>query len=153
MNEGTRPCIYSIGHSSRSIEELLDLLVLYRIERLVDVRSFPSSRLYPQFSKTALEDALSKGGIDYVHLGSGLGGYRDVSYEEHMSSESFLRGLAELERIAHLGPSVFMCAEKSPWQCHRRFIAQELGNRGWHVLHILDRDTLWDPEQALFSMG
>jgi uncharacterized protein (DUF488 family) len=151
MNEGNRPRIYSIGHSSRSIDGLLELLASYRIERLADVRSFPSSRLHPQFSRTALEDALNQRGIDYVYLGGDLGGFRDVSYEEHMTSESFRRGLAELERVAHLGPSVFMCAEKSPWQCHRRFIAQELASRGWHVLHILDRETLWDPEQALFS--
>jgi uncharacterized protein (DUF488 family) len=68
-----------------------------------------------------------------------------------MNSEIFRRGMAELEQIACQGPSVFMCAEKNPWQCHRRFIAQELGQRGWRVLHILDRDTIWDPEQALFS--
>ena len=153
MNGGTRPRIHSVGHSSRSIEELLDLLASYQIVRVVDVRSFPSSRRHPQFSKKVLEDALERRGIEYVHLGDDLGGYRTGTYEEHMTSESFFRGLAELERIAHLGSSVFMCAEKSPWQCHRRFIAQELGKRGWHVLHILNRETFWDPEQALFSLG
>jgi uncharacterized protein (DUF488 family) len=103
--------------------------------------------------KKALEAALNERGIEYVHLGADLGGYRTGSYEEHMTSESFRRGLTELERIARRSSSVFMCAEKSPWQCHRRFIARELGKRGWQVLHILDRETIWDPEQALFSLG
>jgi uncharacterized protein (DUF488 family) len=119
--------------------------------RVADVRRFPVSRRHPQFSREPLHRELGGSGIEYVHLGENLGGYRQVTYEEYVGTVAFLHGLQALERLAREGPTAFMCAEKLPWQCHRRFIAQELIRRGWQVIHILDQNTVWDPEQPLLS--
>lgn len=80
-----------------------------------------------------------------------LGGYREVPYQAYLQSESFQAGIRGLETLAVEATTAFMCAEKLPWHCHRRFIARELVRRGWRVIHILDRDTVWDPEQPLLS--
>jgi uncharacterized protein (DUF488 family) len=133
------------------LDELLRILHAHDISSLVDVRSFPVSRRHPHFSREVLAGALRAAGIDYTHLGKHLGGHRKVAYEEYVHTEAFISGLQELERLAQSGPTVFMCAEKVPWQCHRRFIAQELMKRGWQVIHILDQNTVWDPEQLLLS--
>jgi uncharacterized protein (DUF488 family) len=139
--------IYSVGHSSRSIEDFLALLAAHDLERLVDVRRFSVSRRHPQFSREAFRDSLRLAGIDYQHLGEELGGYTKTPYREYIRTETFQRGFRELERVAAEKPTSFLCAEKLPWQCHRRFIAQELGTRGWEVIHILDRDTVWNADQ------
>jgi uncharacterized protein (DUF488 family) len=146
-----RPRIYSIGHSSRSLDELLDILQAHDISLLVDVRSFPGSRRHPHFSRDVLSEALRDRGIDYTHFGNTLGGRRKISYEEHMLTADFLSGLQELERLARAVTTVFMCAEKVPWQCHRSHIARALMKRGWQVIHILDESTIWDAEQPLLS--
>lgn len=147
----SRPRVYSIGHSSRPIDEFLRILNLHGIVRLVDVRRFPASRRHPHFSREPLEKELRASRIEYIHLGNDLGGYTKVAYEDYVHSEAFLHGLQQLEGLAGKGPTVFMCAEKLPWHCHRRFISQELTKRGWQVIHILDQDTVWDPEQPLLS--
>ena len=76
-------------------------------------------------------------------MGETLGGYRDVDYGEYQESDAFAAGLAALEEQAARSRCAFMCAEKVPWQCHRRFIAEALVKRDWKVRHILDVDTLW----------
>jgi uncharacterized protein (DUF488 family) len=133
------------------LDELVRLLKAHDILCLTDVRSFPGSRRHPHFSRETLSGTLPGEGIAYEYLGKQLGGLRNIAYEEHVKSDTFRSGLRELERLAHAGPTVFMCAEKMPWQCHRRYIGQELMKRGWQVIHILDEDTIWDPEQPLMS--
>ncbi len=139
--------VYSVGHSSRSIADFLVLLGAHKVSRLVDVRRYPVSRRHPQFKRDALKDSLRTAGIDYLHLGDQLGGYTQTEYREYVRTKAFLAGLHQLERLAEERPTAFLCAEKLPWQCHRRYIAHELGKKGWHVIHILDQNTVWDAEQ------
>ena len=135
-------CIYSLGHSSRSEQVFLRLLSSYGIGCLIDIRRFPGSRRHPHFSRGALETTLARASIHYVHLGDSLGGFRDVDYERYAESEAFRAGLGLLEGHAQETTSAFMCAEKNPWQCHRRFIAAALARRGFTVQHILDAETV-----------
>lgn len=143
--------IYSIGHSSRSIEELLSLLTHHDIGRLVDVRRYPESRRHPHFSRKALSRELENKGIAYTHLGHLLGGFNQTTYEEHMQTVDFEKGFEQLKEHARRERTAMMCAEKLPWQCHRRFIAQQFTQNQWQVLHILDEETIWDPEQPLMT--
>lgn len=129
--------LYSIGHSSLSAEVFLSHLQRFEISLLIDVRRYPASRRHPQFNRRALESLLAGASIEYLHLGEELGGFREGAYEEYVRTESFRKGLSVLEERAR-GDSAFMCAEKNPWECHRRFIAEELSRRGFDVRHIVD---------------
>lgn len=129
------PVIYSIGHSTRKLEELIAVLKHYRIERLVDIRHFPASRHNPQFNKDQLESALPAAGIEY-HWLEKLGGYRAGGYLAYMQSAEFAAGLAELEQFARQRATAFMCAEIKWFQCHRRRVSDVLAERGWQVIHI-----------------
>jgi uncharacterized protein (DUF488 family) len=133
--------VYSIGHSSLPADVFLSHLKRFRIELLVDVRRFPRSRRHPQFHRKALEVLLAGEGIDYLHLGEALGGFRETDYEEYARSEPFARGISVLLEQAHR-ELAFLCAEKNPWECHRRFIAEELARRGIDVRHIVDGGLL-----------
>ena len=137
--------IYTIGSSLRGIEEFLQLLQQYRIESLIDVRSFPSSRL-PHFCQEELEASLSASDIKYIYLGKELGGFRSGGYERHMQTDIFKQGLDKLEPIALSGCCAIMCAERFPWRCHRRFISLALQERGWQVIHIIDSERIWQPK-------
>jgi uncharacterized protein (DUF488 family) len=129
--------LYSIGHSSLPADVFLSHLKRFRIELLADVRRYPRSRRHPQFNRKALEALLAKEGIDYLHLGETLGGFRETSYEDFMRTEPFARGISLL--VENAGRELaFLCAEKNPWECHRRFIAEELSRRGFDVRHIVD---------------
>lgn len=130
--------IYSIGHSTRSLDELVALLTAHNVEALADVRRFPRSRHNPQFNREALERELPARGIEYHWLGEALGGFRG-GYTDYMSTEDFKRGLAKLEEIARGKRMAFMCAEKLFFRCHRRSIADALVERGWRVLHIIEK--------------
>jgi len=130
--------IYSIGHSTRSLDELVELLAAHGIAALADVRRFPRSRKNPQFNRELLEGELPARGIEYRWLGDLLGGYRDGGYQAYLATEEFRRGLAELEGMAAGRRTAFMCAEKLFFRCHRRFIADALVERGWRVLHIIE---------------
>lgn len=129
------PRIYSIGHSTRKLEELVAVLRHYGIERVVDIRHFPASRHNPQFNREELERALPEAGIEYRWLVE-LGGYRTGGYLAHMATAEFAAGLAELERLARERTTAFMCAEIKWFQCHRRRVADALVERGWQVVHI-----------------
>ena len=144
------PVIYTVGHSTRSLVELLDLLSAVGVSELVDVRSVPRSRRHPHFGSDALARDLPAGGIDYRHEPA-LGGFRRPTtnspnsgwqheafrgYADHMGSEEFQ---AALGRLAHRGrarTSALMCAEANWRRCHRRLIADALLVRGWRVLHL-----------------
>jgi MFS family permease len=128
--------IYTVGHSNRSLEEFIALLRDHKIQVVADVRRFPYSRLNPQFNRESLEKALKAIGIEYVWLGNELGGYRTGGYEEYTKDPQFQEGLEKLEFTAFHKRTAIMCAEKLWFRCHRRFIANELVQRGWKVLHI-----------------
>lgn len=132
------PRVYSVGHSTRRLEDFLWLLAAWRVRRLVDVRRFPVSRRHPHFKREALESACARNAIDYVWMGDALGGFRDGGYEPHMATPEFQDAIARLEELARDRATAFLCAEKEPARCHRRFIAQALERRGWHVGHILE---------------
>ncbi len=135
--------IWSVGHSTRKLEELLDLLKFYKIKIVVDVRRFPSSKKYPWFCRESLERALKEEGLEYIWLGDRLGGYRKGGYENYMKSPEFASGIEELEKIASRDRTAFLCAEKLPFRCHRRFISDELVRRGWRVNHIIEKGRLY----------
>jgi uncharacterized protein (DUF488 family) len=144
--------IWTIGHSTRELEEFLGLLVKFRIEALVDVRSFPGSRRHPQFVKDALAASLRERQIEYAWLPA-LGGRRRASpdspntawrnaafrgYADYMSTAEFARGLQQLLDLASRARTVIMCAEALWWRCHRSMIADALCVRGIEVVHIMD---------------
>lgn len=122
--------IYTIGSSTRQFPEFLALLQDYQVATLVDVRSFPYSKRFPHGAKEVLEEMLSKAGLRYVHLGNDLGGYRRGGYDAYTRTPQFARGVDALEAIGGHARATFMCCERLPWRCHRRFIAFELERRG-----------------------
>ena len=143
--------IWTVGHSTRTIEEFIDLLRRNQIEILVDVRHFPGSRKFPHFGKVALHDALVAAGIRYEHLVE-LGGRRPVhrdshnvawrnasfrSYADYMETQPFRDGVDRLLEIARPGRTAIMCSEAVWWRCHRSMIADYLKAMGVHVCHIL----------------
>jgi uncharacterized protein (DUF488 family) len=144
--------IWTIGHSTRSIEEFLSLLAGSRIELIADVRSFPGSRKYPQYGREALAATLVATAIDYQWLPA-LGGRRRVSpdspntawrnasfrgYADYMSSTEFAQGLVQLLEMPNKARTAIMCSEAVWWRCHRSMIADVLSVRGIEVVHILD---------------
>jgi uncharacterized protein (DUF488 family) len=142
--------VYTIGHSTRSPDELLELLGEAGVKLVADVRAFPSSRRHPQFNRGALAEWLGAAGIEYAHLpglggrrapvpGSHNAGWRESAfqgYADHMGSQEFQRALAELEATARESRTALMCAEAVWWRCHRRLIADALLVRGWRVEHL-----------------
>lgn len=127
--------IYTLGTSTRTLEEFLDLLRDHGIRTAVDVRRFPTSR-FSHFTREALEASLRREGIGYLWLGDLLGGYRKGGYEAYMATEDFERGLSRLKAIAQEGTTAFFCSERFPWRCHRRFIALRLREEGWEVVDL-----------------
>ncbi len=144
MNRPTlnRPTIYTLGTSTRSKEEFIKVLRHFQIDTVADVRSFPQSR-FEHFKKENLVRILEEEGFGYVYLGSELGGFRKGGYQAYTKSGSYLEGILRLERTAREGITAFICAERFPWKCHRRFIALTLEERGWQVIHILEEDRVW----------
>ena len=146
--------IYTVGHSTRTIEDFLGLLRAHGIATLVDVRTVPGSRRHPQFGQNRLAPVLEDEGIAYVHLPS-LGGLRKPApesrnlgwrnpsfraYADHMGTQEFEEGLSELLALAEGQPVSVMCAEAVPWKCHRSLLSDALVARGMPVLHIMSAD-------------
>lgn len=143
--------LYTIGHSTRSIEELLEALQAHGIKTLVDIRAFPMSRRLPQFNRESLEQSLTAAGIRYVWMKS-LGGYRKKmredspnialrnpsfrNYADHMLTEEFEAAMAEVIAFAERAPTVYMCAERVYFRCHRMLVSDWLLAHGHAVLHI-----------------
>lgn len=147
--------IYTIGHSTRKIEEFIGLLKHYEIEMIVDVRTIPKSRYNPQFNEDELKEALKKAGISYRHL-TKLGGLRHTTkdsvntgwtnksfrgFADYMQTPSFKEGVDELESFGKENTVAIMCAEAVPWRCHRSLIADALTLHKWKVLHIMNEKT------------
>lgn len=138
--------IYTLGTSTRSPEEFIELLTSHGVEVVVDVRRFPTSR-FEHFQRDKLAGLLSEAGIDYVYMGGELGGYRRGGYQSFTTTSDFQSGLRRLEEIAGTRVTSIICAERSPWRCHRRFIAFELEKRGWQLNHIIDKERDWLPRK------
>jgi uncharacterized protein (DUF488 family) len=144
--------IWTIGHSTRAIDEFISLLKENEINLLADVRAWPGSKRYLQFNKDALAESLSAHGIRYEHFPE-LGGkrkskpdsrnteWRNASfrgYADYMETEQFQKGIERLLDVAaEAGPTAIMCAEAVWWRCHRSLIADYLKARGVELLHIL----------------
>src|SRR5436189_1630609 len=145
--------IWTIGHSTRSIDDFISLLKKNEIKLLADVRSLPGSKRYPQFNREALAESLNAHGIRYEHFPE-LGGrrkpnadsrntaWRNASfrgYADYMETEQFHNGVKHLlDRAADAGPTAIMCAEAVWWRCHRSLVSDYLKVRGIEVMHILD---------------
>ncbi len=147
----TSRLLYTVGHSTRSLEDFLHILKIYGIVSLVDIRTVPRSRKNPQFNKETLPQELGKVGIHYFHM-QGLGGlrhpvedslntaWRNASFQgfaDYMQTSEFIRNVEELIDIAGHSKATLMCAESVPWRCHRSLIADALTVRGICVEHIL----------------
>jgi uncharacterized protein (DUF488 family) len=143
--------VWTVGHSTRSGEEFGQILSAYEIQVLVDVRSFPGSRRYPQFNREALAESLKQIGIEYRH-GPRLGGRRTPradshntawknasfrAYADHMENEEFRKGAKDLLELAGESRTAVMCAESLWWRCHRSLISDYLKAEGHTVIHIL----------------
>jgi uncharacterized protein (DUF488 family) len=136
--------IFTLGTGRRSEEDFVEILLAYNIEVLVDVRSFPKSKM-PAFNRENLEGLLEREGIRYRYLGKELGGFRKGGYEAYTLTGDFRKGVDEIEGIAGDSVTVLICAERFPWKCHRRWISRELHRRGWRVEHIIDKGRVWVP--------
>jgi uncharacterized protein (DUF488 family) len=147
--------IYTIGHSTRTSEQFIELLRAHGIEELVDVRTIPRSRHNPQFGSEEIAASLRQAGIAYMHLGK-LGGLRHASkdsvnlgwqntsfrgFADYIATPEFQAGLDELKALAEKKTVAIMCAEAVPWRCHRSLIADALTIQGWQVMHIQSRKT------------
>ena len=142
--------IFTVGHSTRTLEELLALLQRHEIGCLFDVRTAPKSRRMPHFSKDSLAGTLPERRIAYIHEPR-LGGWRRPvagspntgwrtrgfqGYADHMASAEFEAALENVMEIAADRRSAIMCAEALWWRCHRMLISDALTTKGWQVLHI-----------------
>ena len=129
--------IYSVGHSTHSIETFIALLKSYRIDVLGDIRSYPGSRRLPQFNKPALAETLAKVNIAYQHMPL-LGGKTTVEggYTSYMQTETFLSAIKLLEETALTQRTAYMCAEANWRNCHRSHISNYLKKNNWQVIHI-----------------
>ena len=143
--------LFTVGHSTRPWAEFVDLLKTWKIEELLDVRSVPRSRSFPWFCKERMKTALAKSGIRYGLLPA-LGGFRHRipdspnggwrnsrfrAYADYMQTESFTRGLEELNDERGKRRVCVMCSEAVWWRCHRRMIADAEVARGIPVKHIM----------------
>ncbi|HSP08355.1 MAG TPA: DUF488 domain-containing protein [Candidatus Dormibacteraeota bacterium] len=146
--------ILTIGHSTRSLDELVELLHHHQVGLLVDVRTVPASRRMPYFVKAALERSLPAHRVEYVHMPE-LGGlrkpradsinthWRNVGfrgYADYMQTSEFWQGIDRLSSFCNRGEEVaIMCAEAVPWRCHRSLISDALTARGVEVRHITSK--------------
>ena len=162
-----RPTIVlTIGHSTRSLEELLELLEAHGVEHLADVRTIPRSRHNPQFNRERLARELRRAGIGYTHMPN-LGGLRHArsdspnqgwrnasfrGFADYMQTLEFKAGIGALIEMAVSARTAIMCAEAVPWRCHRSLIADALCARGSRVEHILSATRAEPHALTAFAM-
>ena len=142
--------IHTVGHSTRAIEDFVELLGAHGVVQLADVRTIPASRRHPQFSRDALSASLAAAGIEYRHVAA-LGGLRTPrkdsantawrhqgfrGYADYMETPAFEDAIHELVEWSQRAPTAVMCAEAVWWQCHRRLLADALVAHGVEVRHI-----------------
>jgi uncharacterized protein (DUF488 family) len=143
--------LYTIGHSTRTLEEFAEVLQAHSIQTLVDIRSFPMSRRLPHFNRESLEKSLPDAGVQYVWMKE-LGGRRKKiredsphiairsdsfrNYADYTLTENFQRAIAELLKLAGQSRTAYMCAEKLYFNCHRMMVSDWLIAHGHEILHI-----------------
>jgi uncharacterized protein (DUF488 family) len=152
----TPSVLWTIGHSTRPIEEFIGLLQTHSIQLLADVRTIPFSRRNPQFHQEAFAQSLRGAGFQYRHMPS-LGGRRKSrpdsvnvgwrnqgfrGYADYMQTQVFWDALEDLVETGYRLPVAIMCAEAVPWRCHRWLIADAVIIRGWTVRHIISEGSL-----------
>ena len=151
MKPSDKPTIYTIGHSTRTIEKFLELLFSFNIKIVADIRRLPGSRKHPQFDQDSLKKSLEENEIEYVYI-EDLGGRRPAKkdsknttwrnksfqgYADYMETDSFENGAAELAKFALEKPTAMMCSEAVWWRCHRSMVSDYFKAKGWEVLHIM----------------
>jgi uncharacterized protein (DUF488 family) len=143
--------LYTIGHSTRSLDDLIETLQVHAIQTLVDIRAFPMSRRLPQFNRESLGETLPAAGIHYVWM-KALGGYRKKvreesphiglrnasfrNYADYMLTAEFENAMAELVALAEGSRTAYMCAERVYFRCHRMLVSDWLVAHGHQVMHI-----------------
>lgn len=152
MKKKVSNTIYTIGHSTHSLEKFISMLQSFEVSMVADIRSLPGSGKYPHFNQELLSVSLEENHIHYKHL-IGLGGRRRVKkdsrntrwvkdafrgYADYMETDDFADAIKELEKIASLQATAYMCAEAVWWRCHRSMVSDYLKLKGWTVLHIMD---------------
>jgi len=150
-----RPVVFTIGHSTRTLEQFLSLLKAHGVKRLVDVRTLPRSRHNPQYNREVLPRSLEDAGIGYTHMPA-LGGLRHAGknspntgwrnssfrgFADYMQSQEFESALEELVELAEERQVALMCAEAVPWRCHRSLIADALLVRQIPTEHIMSASS------------
>jgi uncharacterized protein (DUF488 family) len=144
--------IWTVGHSTHTDEKFHEILLAHAIQTLVDVRTHPGSRRYPQFNKEALAASLASAGISYRHeprLGGRRAPRKDShntawrndsfrGYADYMETDQFAAGVKELLELSGRSRTVVMCAEAVWWKCHRSMISDHLKAAGHTVIHIID---------------
>jgi uncharacterized protein (DUF488 family) len=155
--------VYTIGHSTRALDELVSALKAHDIQTLVDIRAFPMSRRLPHFNRESLERSLPEQGIRYIWTKE-LGGYRKATrkdsphtalrnasfrnYADYTLTPEFEQAAAELLQIAGVSRTAYMCAERVYFRCHRMIVSDWLVAHGHEVLHI-DAEGPVRPHQLL----
>jgi len=149
------PVIYTVGHSTHSLDELVTMLRAHGVERLVDVRTIPRSRHNPQFNRETLSKAMNNRQLSYRHL-KALGGLRHArpdstntawrnasfrGFADYMQTPQFAEALDNLIALSQEKPTAIMCAEAVPWRCHRSLIADALAARGFEVQDIMSASS------------
>lgn len=143
--------VFTVGHSTRTLDEFVDILRAHAIKMLADVRTVPRSRRHPWFAREELAGSLPEHGITYIHLPE-LGGLRKPradspntawrndsfrGYADYMATPEFEAGIERLVELARAARTAVMCAEAVPWRCHRSLISDALVARGHEVVHLL----------------
>jgi uncharacterized protein (DUF488 family) len=146
--------IWTIGHSNNSINDFIEMLQLFQIKILADVRSFPGSGKFPHFNIENLSLSLNNEGIEYHHLKE-LGGRRKANpdsknivwkneafrgYADYMETEDFHLGIKNLISLAEFKQTAFMCSEALWWRCHRSLISDYLKSKEWSIHHIMNKN-------------
>ena len=165
MKEDAPPALFTIGHSTHTLEEFIRILQAHGVTRVVDVRTVPRSRHNPQFNQDTLPEALRAAGIAYTAM-KGLGGWRRTradspnagwrsaafrGYADYMQTPEFEAQLQALLELAATDRVAVMCAEAVPWRCHRQLIADALTVRGVRVQHILSETESQPHELTPFA--
>jgi uncharacterized protein (DUF488 family) len=152
--------VFTIGHSTRTLEEFVQLLKAYNVNLLVDVRTVPRSRHNPQFNKETLPTSLKQDGIRYIHMPE-IGGLRHPKrdsinlawensgfrgYADYMQTQEFTDSLLKIVALARENRLGLMCAEALPWRCHRNLLSDALVVRHVKVEHIIGKDSVINHE-------
>ncbi len=164
-NEELSETIYTIGHSTRSLEEFTGLLKVNGVQQVADIRTVPRSRFNPQYNADTLPGELAHSGLKYLHL-AGLGGLRHPlptstntawqnpsfrGFADYMQTDAFRVNLESLIKLAANEVTCLMCAEAVPWRCHRNLVSDALTVRGVEVRHILSPTQLHIHELTPFA--